>query len=379
MFGAEKWADAFDEMYHDNMKWYRHEMEGWVQGIYTKDGEGAKLYAAAVVAGVGDALFDFVQGSGAGLVDVLRLGEGVKEGTPWGVAKDGLRVIMVVGGALRVVRVAAAELEIGGQMSCTFSSSAKAATISGNRLPLSVAFNELAQTAGGRAAVSSPAFTGTSSPLTLVNELRNMGATVTQAPVTSLADVSAMAAKARGPVVFGVEWSQGGGHTMVAYRNLLGQIRFADQMGRTVSEVSQLGSIGKVYPMMAVVEDANMVKALRAGAMVDMLGVNVHNALPKVMQMVEKKAYAETGRQSPFRRAPAKPASGSFNLSALAKKIYDAMGPGSMVLTYRQIMQRAHVFIDDVILGLDELSRTGKVQLVHRKGDVNEQQAFKLS
>ena len=79
MFGAEKWADAFDDMYHDNMKWYRHEMEGWVQGIYTRDGEGAKLYGAAVVAGVGDALLDFVQGSGAGLVDVLRVGEGVKQ------------------------------------------------------------------------------------------------------------------------------------------------------------------------------------------------------------------------------------------------------------------------------------------------------------
>ena len=242
MFGAEEWADAFDDLYHDNMKWYRHEMQGWVDGIYQSDGEGAKFYAAAVVAGVGDALFDFVQGMGAGLVDTLRVGEGVKEGTAWGVAKDGLRVITIAGGALKVVRVAAAELEIGGQMSCTFSSSAKAAAISGNRLPLSVTFDELAQTAGGRAVVSSPAFPGTSSPLSLVGQLRNMGATVSQVPTGSLADVAEMAGKARGPVLFGVEWSSGGGHTMVAYRNIFGQIRFADQLGRTVSEVTQIGS-----------------------------------------------------------------------------------------------------------------------------------------
>jgi hypothetical protein len=53
------------------------------------------------------------------------------------------------------------------------------------------------------------------------------------------------------------------------------------------------------------------------------------------------------------------------------------MGPGSPVLTYREIMHRAGVFIDDVILALDELNKAGKVVLIHQKGDVGQQQAFR--
>jgi hypothetical protein len=55
------------------------------------------------------------------------------------------------------------------------------------------------------------------------------------------------------------------------------------------------------------------------------------------------------------------------------------MGPGTPTLTYREIAKRSGANMDDVILGIDELQRTGKVVTIHFKGDVNRQQAFRTS
>jgi hypothetical protein len=67
-----------------------------------------------------------------------------------------------------------------------------------------------------------------------------------------------------------------------------------------------------------------------------------------------------------------------YDLKKIAHIVYKAMGPGTPTLTYRLIVQRSHLFIDDVILGLDELQRQRKVVLIHCKGEIHRQMAFRI-
>jgi hypothetical protein len=65
-------------------------------------------------------------------------------------------------------------------------------------------------------------------------------------------------------------------------------------------------------------------------------------------------------------------------LKTIARIVYEAMGPGTPTLTYGLIAQRSRLFIDDAILGLDELQRQRKVVLIHRQGDIGRQMAFRV-
>jgi hypothetical protein len=67
-----------------------------------------------------------------------------------------------------------------------------------------------------------------------------------------------------------------------------------------------------------------------------------------------------------------------WDLKTIAKIVYEAMGPGTPTLTYGLIAQRCRLFIDDAILGLGELQRQRKVVLIHRKGDISKQMAFRV-
>lgn len=304
MLGAEKVADLFDEIHKDNQKAIERGLQDWVSGIYTSEGENWEFYGAAVTAGVADALYTFVGGMGAGLVDLLRVGEGVKEGTAWGVAKDGLRAISIFGGVFRVARLVAAELKLGGAMTCTLSSSSKAAMLSGNTFRQSVLFDRMAALFGGRSAVMSPAFTGTATPLEMEAFFNATGVRVTKQVVTSVDDVVELAEKAKGPVVFGVRWGSGGGHTMVAYRGLLGEVRFADQAGRTVTDVAKIGLAQSTYIDAMIVHDATIVQAMRLGTVGHFLAAPLYDVNPDAMRKVEQKARAEAHHPAPRPTAP---------------------------------------------------------------------------
>ena len=78
MLGLEKVADMFDEIHRDNLKTINSGFQGWVTNNYQTYGEGWQFYGSAVVAGAAEALYTVAAGLGAGLVDTLRLGEGVK-------------------------------------------------------------------------------------------------------------------------------------------------------------------------------------------------------------------------------------------------------------------------------------------------------------
>jgi hypothetical protein len=140
MFGAEKWADAFDDLHRQNMKDINRGLQGWVDDQFQSHGEGWQFYGAAGVAAATEALYSFVSGTmGGGMVDVLRLGEGVKKGTAWGVLQDGLRVLSVAGGVLRFLRITRAFAVGGGPNSCVITSATKAMRLSGNKIFASLA------------------------------------------------------------------------------------------------------------------------------------------------------------------------------------------------------------------------------------------------
>jgi hypothetical protein len=294
MFGAEKVADMFDELHEENKREIQRGFQGWVDEIYREEGESVSFYGAAVTAGVLDTLYGFAGGMGAGLVDLTRLGEGVKEGTAWGVAKDGLRAVSVFGGAFRVVRLAAAELKLGGQMSCVLSSSAKAAALGGHGR-LSAFVSSLTKPLGGQPAVFGPNFGGLNFTQ-FVSNLKTIGLNGSWKSVTKLDDIVAMAKEVRGPVLFDIQWNAGGGHTMVAFRDLFGRVRFADQWGAAVPNLSQLNTLGKLHPQAMILHDAAVVLAARWGAVGNFLTAPLYSIPPSVMQGIETEARRQTGR-----------------------------------------------------------------------------------
>lgn len=288
MFGLEAYAKLFDKIHEENRRSLNIEFQGWINDIYRSEGENWRFYGAAATAAAADAIYAFAGGAGAGLVDLLRLGDGVASGTLKGFGQDGLRLITLVGGVFRVVRVGMATIEIGGDMSCVVSSSTKAGILSGRWFDLSALFNRLAGMVGGRAAVLSSSYPGLSTPLEFVSFFR-MFTRTTVIATRSLDEVVNAAKISNGPVVFGVYWKNGGGHAMVAFRDLLGRVRFADQWGKLKTAEELLPNVQGVFGDLAILHEAAVVQVMRAGATFHVLAAQVSMLHPNGMARMEAK------------------------------------------------------------------------------------------
>jgi LysM repeat protein len=113
--------------------------------------------------------------------------------------------------------------------------------------------------------------------------------------------------------MFSVEWAEGGekvGHTLYAFRNMFGQIRYADRTGKIVSSLLELeravkggyGAIGgaKVYGTAALVEGTVFAQVARGFGM---LAMEVRSQLavdPETAAQV-----IEIKKQNPQQAAPA--------------------------------------------------------------------------
>lgn len=266
MFKLEKIADAFDKMHAE----VQRDLD---DVLLVKGGQTAGkafgpdsvlTWSMAISAGIAWSLSTFTLGAGKSLVDVLRLGEGVKSGTLSGVASDVLRVLNLIpalgvaakgiGMGGRLASIAGATRVAGGayQSSCGATASAAAARLSGTRLLLTL--DEVGNFVG-KGSPKSPQFPGM-----WFHEIKSvlMGVTSTTQEINmsgaGIEAVEAAAAQGRGPVVFGVQWWRGvqplrnaaiegsaGDHWLVAFRNVRGQIMVADQYG--VRPITQIGSI----------------------------------------------------------------------------------------------------------------------------------------
>src|SRR5579862_4217786 len=95
MFGLEKVADEFDKIYESSQRAATDTLLAR-PGRWSGDTFGPDSTVGFFMGILPAALwtvYTFAAGAGKGLVDVLRLGEGVKSGTATGVLQDGIRVL----------------------------------------------------------------------------------------------------------------------------------------------------------------------------------------------------------------------------------------------------------------------------------------------
>jgi hypothetical protein len=133
---------------------------------------------------------------------------------------------------------------------------------------------------GGRAAVMNSSYPGLSTPLQFVDFFR-MFTRTTVVSTGSLDDVVNAAKIANGPVVFGVYWKNGGGHAMVAFRDLLGRVRFADQWGKLHTAQDLVSQMQGVFGDIAILHEAAVIQVMRAGAAGHFLAAQVNMLHPK--------------------------------------------------------------------------------------------------
>jgi hypothetical protein len=191
---------------------------------------------------------------GAGLVDVLRLGEGMAQGGISGVAKDGLRLLQFAPaiGKLSQSVLARVVVDPGGGI-CTWVSATKALRQVGTKAFAKV--EDLAAAAG----YASIKHLGAAFVDAIVPALQKLGARVTHlGSPTSMAAVDA-AVQRQGVVLFSVTW-QGVGHTLYAFRDAMGRICYADRTGRVIRALKELDNMypgigaAKVYGTAILVE-----------------------------------------------------------------------------------------------------------------------------
>jgi hypothetical protein len=201
---------------------------------------------------------------GAGLVDVLRLGEGMSEGSLSGLGRDGLRLLQVspAVGQLSRLRVARLVKDPGGEI-CTWVTATKALRQVGAKLFASM--DDLARAAGLSTSQLSGAFVDTLAPV-----LQKLGARVKLLGTPPSLQAVNEAIKGRGVVMFSVLWRRGAddvGHTLYAFRDLLGRVRYADRTGLVVSTLDELERFyrgiasAKVYGTAALVEGPRILLA----------------------------------------------------------------------------------------------------------------------
>jgi hypothetical protein len=246
--------------------WFFTEIADWFDGEHARSDSVLDAWVedsnydhgVMVIAATTKALTTF----GAGFVDLLKLGDGVKSGTLKGAGTDALRVLAVfpVGKAANLLKsakgisVAKLIVDTGGP-NCFWVASAKA-------------FGQIGQKYGGRLLASvedvAKALGMSLNNLWVIpnlatgmSYLRRLGATC--GPIKAVANVRDIAQMVPGDgsvVMIAVRVMKAGrvvgGHAIYAFRNTVGQIRFMDRtVGSTIAGRVQgaFASLEEIAPM----------------------------------------------------------------------------------------------------------------------------------
>jgi hypothetical protein len=198
---------------------------------------------------------------GAGMVDVLRLGEGVADGSASGIAKDALRLLQVAPALGKAGRFALARLvsDPGGRI-CTWVAATKALRQVGARAFASV--DDLVQAAGLRSIKQ----IGGAYVDQLVPTLRQLGARVLRLGSPANLEAVNAAVGRDGVVMFSVRWVLAGeqvGHTMYAFRDSIGRLLYADRSGAVVKTLQELEHLYKGIGSATVYGSAALVQGPR--------------------------------------------------------------------------------------------------------------------
>jgi hypothetical protein len=105
MWVLTKVADWFDQTRADNDAWVDQYLQPWVATTLYEDSPWYRNVGVWAASGVLYSLNKFTTTVASGFVDVLRVGDGMKE-RGWGYGKDALRILMILGPAVRGARYA---------------------------------------------------------------------------------------------------------------------------------------------------------------------------------------------------------------------------------------------------------------------------------
>ena len=241
MWVFTEWANAFDKVKTDNEK----SMDGWLTdwASVTLDDKRPWYRNAITYTGIGltysiNKLSTEVLSS---FVDVLRIGDGVKEGG-WGYGKDALRLLVIVGPALRGVRFGAAlfAVEVGGDR-CAWVAGTQALRLTGVKHFARVA--DLAKAVGVTVDETGPA--NLPKMLTVLKAPGIAADAQMVGNISSFEDIAKVAQNNPNSVImFGVRWQKASGetigHALLATRGPGGAIRIIDRSGRVVSALAEL-------------------------------------------------------------------------------------------------------------------------------------------
>jgi hypothetical protein len=223
-------------------------LDAWVES--SNYNEGVMIVAAST-----EALMTF----GAGFVDVLRLGDGVKEGTLKGVGTDAMRALAIfpVGKAATLLksangaRLAKVVVDTGGP-NCFWVASAKAFAQIGQKLngKLLASVEDIAKALG----MSMERLWTIPNLAAGIAYLQRLGVKAGAVKaIASVADIAKLVPRDGSVLMISVHLVKQGrviaGHAVYAYRNSLGQLRYMD---RTITSGAQrvyqsLDEIAKVY------------------------------------------------------------------------------------------------------------------------------------
>ena len=293
-------ADWWDEKKQESSK-YLHEFVD----------EHDSWWAIAIAGSVQTAM-----NLGGGFVDVLRLGDGVRQGTWRGVLHDGLRLLSLAGPIAKVGRGISRVLapNPGGGI-CAWVSATQALRQTGVRHFATI--EDIALAAG-----KTP---GAATMTELQQILRAAGADVRplSTPATMAAVSELAQANPQGVVMFGIRWmsSKGTtlGHALYAFRNALGKVKIIDRSGRSVEALSELADlypgIAAAQPMAAAfVKNAQVVQLINgtSAAAVEVRAVMLANektadAKFAQYQMLRKAGYSTSTAAHPHKTEAAKP------------------------------------------------------------------------
>lgn len=195
---------------------------------------------------------------GAGMVDVLRIGDGVKEGGVAGYGKDALRLLSIAGplgkaGAmlgrlkyLQGLKLAISPANVGGP--CTFRAINNALSIGAGKAQNIFLTAKEAARALGKPLKSFARIEGDLDIAAWVDELipflRQQGVKITQLKPASLEALKQMMKGEHRVVVFAVKWKNAAGeaseHSIIAVRNAMGRVRYADYGGKLFDSIEDL-------------------------------------------------------------------------------------------------------------------------------------------
>ena len=262
MLGLEKIANWWDGKHKES--------EDILQEWVNNNNSDLEMNAKAVVATIVSTSMIL----GAGLVDVLRIGEGIKKGGTWGYFQDGLRLLSIAGPIARLGRLGAAKwtFDPGGNW-CASIAMAKALRQTGTKLFIRA--SEVIQKTG-----FAPTNLNQFIPV-----LKSMGARVRE--VSKLKDMKALeqlvADNPKSVIMFGVTWKFPSGeivgHALYAFRDTFGAFKIADRSGKIVSTLSELNvyypAIGSATPQGAALIIYNSV-IVEGTSLASMLAIEVN-------------------------------------------------------------------------------------------------------